>query len=371
MVRVRSIEIGETGRLFAFARTLGRDDPAWVAPLEVVERARIASFHRKGRIRLFVAERDREVVGTISALSDDGYRAHKGEDVAWFGYLHCEDDPATSQRLFDAVLDQARVWGCDRLRGPRNLTRWDGMGLTVAGHHTLPPFMQLHHRASLQALVEGLGFAKHHDVLAYETPVVDASGRRRELPEPLFSKARDCAIDGLEIRAARRRRMTDDLRGAHKVLNQAFATVPDISPMAESQFLALGRVFLTIANPQLLQLARVNGEAVGFAATFPEFNEALVAMRGRILPLGWWRTALALRRVRTASFKFLGVEPRYRGTGLHAKLIDHVIEGVRRAGYTRLEASAIDERNGPMRAVVERAGLTVYRRWRLYERAVG
>jgi len=43
---------------------------------------------------------------------------------------------------------------------------------------------------------------------------------------------------------------------------------------------------------------------------------------------------------------------------------------VKRAGYRRLEASLIDERNGPMRSIVESAGMTVYRRYRVYERPV-
>lgn len=327
-------------------------------------------FVRSGRLTLFVAELEGQVVGTISALSDDGYRRHKGEDVAWFGYFESVDDPSVAEALFGAVFDRARAWGCDRVRGPRNLTRWEGMGVTVEGHATLPPFMQLHHRPCYQARIEDLGFEKHHDVLAYETPVIDEHGRRRQLPEPLRTKARECSIDGLEIRSANRWRMGQDLRASHTVLNQAFSTVPDISPVPLSQWMSLGRVYLSVANPALLQLASVKGEPVAFAATFPELSEALQPMHGKLFPLGWLRTALAARQVRTAGFKFLGVIPAYRGTGLHARLVDHVIQGVHEAGYSRLEASAIDERNGPMRAIVERAGMTVYRRYRLYERAV-
>ena len=62
--------------------------------------------------------------------------------------------------------------------------------------------------------------------------------------------------------------------------------------------------------------------------------------------------------------------PEYRGTGLHALLIREAIHGIRIAGYGRLEASLIDERNGPMRKIVEGAGMTVYRRYRVYERSV-
>jgi len=48
-----------------------------------------------------------------------------------------------------------------------------------------------------------------------------------------------------------------------------------------------------------------------------------------------------------------------------------VVKGVRDAGYTRIDGSLIDERNGPMRAVVEGIGMTVYRRYRFYQRDVG
>ena len=113
----------------------------------------------------------------------------------------------------------------------------------------------------------------------------------------------------------------------------------------------------------------MNGRPVGFAACFPEINEALVHAHGHLLPLGWWRFLRGLRRVRTASFKLIGVVPDLRGSGLHAKLVAEVVLGVRAAGYERIDGSVIDERNGPMRAGVESAGMRVYRRYRFYERS--
>lgn len=370
MPTIRELTQDDLGALFALPRRIYANDPSWVAPIGLLERKRIAAFMDKGRLKLFAAERDGAVVGTISALRDEGYVAHKGEPVAWFGYFECIEDEAVAAALFERVATQAREWGCTLVRGPRNLTRFESMGLTVEGHATLPPFMQSHHAAWYAALVEGQGFAKHHDVLAYETPVLDALGNQRELPEPLKSKAAACDIPGLVVRPTSRLRMARDLRDAHTVLNEAFATVPDISPMPLGQWMALGRVYLTVADPRMLQIAHVDGRPVAFAGTFPELNEAIGAMRGDLLPLGWLRSTLAMSTIHTASFKLIGVVPEYRGTGLQAKLVDHTIRGVKEAGYTRLEASVVDERNGPMRAIVEGAGMTVYRRYRVYQAGV-
>jgi len=103
----------------------------------------------------------------------------------------------------------------------------------------------------------------------------------------------------------------------------------------------------------------------------PELNEAIVATGGALWPAGWLRLALGMGRIRTASFKLIGVLDAYRGSGLHAVMVTNAIEGTRRAGYSRIEASVIHEDNKPMRGVVEGAGMTVYRRYRLFERPIG
>lgn len=345
-------------------------DPSWVAPLRWIVRRRTRAFLKDGTLVLFLAERDGRVVGTISALRDRDFERAKGERVVWFGYFEAEDDEEIVAALFDAAIAQARTWGGSHLRGPRDLTRVENVGLTVEGHDTLPPFLQGHHPPAYQRLVEGAGLVGHHDVLAYEIAVVGARGELLDVPPAFRAKADAVDVPGLVVRAASRRRMGRDLVLAHEVLNTAFQTVPDVAPMPRAAFVSLGRTYLAVANPQMLQLALVNGRPVGFAACFPELNEAIVDAHGKLFPLGWARVARGLRRVHTASFKMIGVLPEFRGTGLHAKLITHVVDGVRNAGYQRVEASVIDERNGPMRAVVEGIGMTVYRRYRFYERAV-
>jgi len=177
-------------------------------------------------------------------------------------------------------------------------------------------------------------------------------------------------IPGLEVRSVRWLRARRDLSLAHEVFVDAFRDVPENTPMPRAQFVNLGGAVLLLTNRHMLQLALVDGRPAGFALCFPELNEAAQHARGRLDPLGLWRFLTGLRRIETASFKLLGVLPEYRGTGLHALLIHHVVEGVKRAGYRRLEASLIDERNGPMRNIVESAGMTVYRRYRVYERPV-
>lgn len=233
-----------------------------------------------------------------------------------------------------------------------------------------PPFLASHQPAFSQALVEGLGFRKHHDVLAYDRLIVEPDGSPTPYPDKLVARVAGCQIPGLELRPASLLHLRRDLGLAHEVFVEAFRDVPENTPMPRQHFVDLGRAFLLFTSRQMLQLATVDGQAAGFAICVPEVNEALVRARGHLLPLGWARALWAMRSIRTASFKITGVLPAYRGTGLTSALIHAAVEGVRAAGFTRIESSLIDERNAGSCGTVESLGLEIYRRYRIYERDV-
>jgi GNAT superfamily N-acetyltransferase len=358
---------------FDFPSTIYADDPAWVPPLREYVRRRLAPsnpFFEEAKLELFVARREGRVVGTISALRDTRWEKLKDEKTSFFGFFDTIDDPAVASGLLNRAADVARGWGMTTLRGPRNLTRIEEVGVTVDGHDKPPPMLASHHPKYVQGLVEREGFVKHHDVLAYDTPLIDAAGKPIPMPDKLREKAEHVDLPGLEIRRCSWRQLSKDLTDAHTVYTEAFKTVPDTTPMPRAQFVNLGRFMLGFSNMRMMQIARVNGQPVAFAACLPELNEAVRKARGHLLPAGWARFAGGLRGIKTASFKLIGVLPEFRKSGVHALLIQHVVDGLREAGYQRLEASLIDERNAPMRAVVEGAGMQIYRRYRIYDKAL-
>jgi GNAT superfamily N-acetyltransferase len=357
---------GELDRFVDFPERLHAGDEARVPPLREVLRRRLRGGLRSGRMTLLLAERAGEVVGTVSVLQDRRHEQHRGEATAFFGFFECVDDVAVARALMNAAADRARELGADSLRGPRNFSRVEPVGVVVEGHEAPPPMLAGHSPAYYARLLEACGLVAHHDVLAFETPLVDGDGQPRALPDKLRAKADAVSIDGLQIRDANRWRLLRDLKRAHAVFVGAFRDVPDNTPMPLRQFVAIGWVFLAVTDHRMLQIATVHGEPAGFALCFPELNGAVVRARGRLLPFGWLRVLLGIRKVRTASFKLIGVMPEHRHSGLHAAMIRRAIDGVQRAGYERLEASLIDARNGPSRGLVESSGMTVYKRYRLY-----
>jgi GNAT superfamily N-acetyltransferase len=367
--------VPDAREILAFMHRIYADDPAWVPPVDAWVRRRLdprknSFLQSQAEIELYVARRGGEVVGTISALRDRLHEAHRGEAVAFFGWFECVDDPDVARALLDRAAERARAWGAKVLRGPRNLTRIEEMGLTIEGHAFAPPMLAGHHPAYYQVLIEGQGFTPHHDVLAYHIELLDADGRPRPLPAHLEAAAAKVDIPGMALVNPRLTSLSHDIGLAHEVFVEAFRDVPENTPMPRAQFVGLGGGLVLLTDRRMMQVATVNGEAAGFALCFPEMNEAIRAARGRAWPFGVARILAATRTIRTASFKLIGVMKKYRYTGLHALLIREAIAGVRAAGYTRVEGSLIDARNRPMRAVVERAGMEIYKRYRVYDRGV-
>ena len=371
---VEITRVDDLGAFLDFPRAIYAHDPAWVPPLRAWLRRRLSPknpFLKKAEIVLFVARRDGEIVGTISALHDRQHIEHKQESVAFFGFFECIDDLEVAAALLDAATAQARTWGASLLRGPRNLSRVEEVGVTVEGFDRRPPMLAGHHPAYYQRLLEQLGFRKHHDVLAYDAELyeTDASGARvlRPIPEKFLARA---TVPGVTIQSVRMRTLSRDLDRAHHVFVEAFRDVPDNTPMPREQFKAMGMGFLFLSNPNMMQIATVGDQAVGFALSFPELNEAIACNDGSLGPAGIARLFAGRKNIRTASFKLLGVLPEYRRSGLSAALIVASMRGIVEAGYERLEGSLVDERNNKMRNVAEHAGMKIYKRYRIYEREV-
>ncbi|MCO4768883.1 MAG: hypothetical protein KDA24_02560 [Deltaproteobacteria bacterium] len=359
----------ELAAFVALAAQLQGDDPCFVPPLEDVQARRLRkAMASSRRFAMFLARRGRDVIGRIAVIEDKRHTDVHREKVVFFGFFETSDDSEVVGALLDAARTEARAWGGELLRGPRNLSRIAEIGVLVDGHDTPPPMLAGHAPPHYARLLEGAGLTPHHDILAWEVPLVLESGELRDVPERMrhqITRAR--TLDGLEVRPANWWRIVRDLRLAHTVFVEAFRDVPDNTPMPLSQWLKTGLVFLLLSSRHMLQIATVHGKPAGFALCFVDLNEATVAMRGRLLPFGWLGFLRAVPQIRTASFKLLGVLPEYRASGLHMLMAYQACVGTYAAGYVRLEASLVDSRNRKMCRMLKDCDAEVYRRYRVFE----
>ncbi|MDQ6726640.1 MAG: hypothetical protein M3066_10825, partial [Actinomycetota bacterium] len=114
---------------------------------------------------------------------------------------------------------------------------------------------------------------------------------------------------------------------------------------------------------------RASGEPVGAALALPDVNETLRGLRsGRLLPLGWLRLVLGVRRVGGVRILALGVNPEVRSRALGPFLYHELAQRVIARPHARwAEGSWVLASNTAMNKACEALGGRHTKTWRMYE----
>ena len=104
------------------------------------------------------------------------------------------------------------------------------------------------------------------------------------------------------------------------------------------------------------------------AMTFPDINQVLAEMNGRLLPLGWWRFLNKGKGTDRVRVGFLGVKPEYQHTGVAAKLYVEHFNAAAARPQKGGEMGWILETNTAMNRGMEAMGGRVVKRYRVYDR---
>jgi GNAT superfamily N-acetyltransferase len=349
-----------------------RDDPHWVAPL-LSDRRQVLGpenpFFAHARIALWVVVREGRDVGRVAGIVDEHHNARHGETTAFFGFFESVDDPAVSALLLDAVRAWARGLGMTRLLGPMNPSINEECGLLVEGFDSPPVIMMTYNPAYYPGLLEKSGLRRCRNLLAYGFPL-DTSRQARL--ERLGSRALS-ASRGVTVRPIDKRALPRDLARIQEIYNAAWEENWAHVPMTPAEVDFMARRLVPLLDDGLAFLAEIGDEAVAFILGFPDFNEVLGQLRGRLVSPRLLRVLpylAGIRRPRTVRVIALGIKRAYRQRGIDAALIAACLRGSLRRGYERCEISWILEDNMLTRRIGDMLGGTIYKRYALYDGAV-
>jgi GNAT superfamily N-acetyltransferase len=320
--------------------------------------------------RLWVAERQGRPVGRISAQIDELYLERYSDKSGYFGFIEAPDDAETFAALFQTAEDWLRERGMRRAIGPFSFSINDECGLLIDGFDTPPMFMMGHARPYYDSRIQEQGYRKATDTVAY---IIDP----RATPPPVMSASVErLQASRVRIRPFRLKHMREDLAILRDVFNDAWANNWGFVPFTTSELDDLGGSLKLFIPPELIQIAEVDGRAVGIIVAVPNLNEILSDLGGRLLPLGWLRLLWRLKRhaVKSGRVPIMGVRREMQRSALGMALVFALIEAVRepvcRYGFERVELSWTLEGNRPMHHIKQRLGARAYKTYRLYEKAL-
>jgi len=364
----------DLSRFFDVADRLYAKDPYWVAPLRD-DLAKVFKnenpFFRHGEMQLFVARRGGADVGRIAAILDRNHNEFHGERASFFGFFESEDDP----RVAAALLDAAAVWGRERkmtiLRGPTNPTLNDEAGLLVDGFDSSPVLMMTYNPRSYIGLIEGQGFRKAKDLLAYWFPLEEKPLERLSRVAERFRKRSKDIV----VRNVTKKTLAKDLMKIREVYNEAWEKNWGFVPMTPEEMDFMAARMKPLLVPELLWLAeapRPDGtlEPIAFMLMLPDFNVAMKPLRGRLLPFGWLKFLLGVKKIKTVRVLTLGIKLPYRQSGVQSIMMADSLRFLLSKGYTGSEVSWLLEDNELVIGAVRLWGGQLYKTYRIYEKAL-
>ncbi len=364
-------EQADRERFVRFPWRVYRDDPLWVPPLVRSQLRTLdpqrGSFFRYGEADLFLVRHNGEDVGRIAGWINRRANHVLDEKAAGFGFFEAVNDYAVVEALLDVVCDWARERGMETLRGPFYFSMDDSPGVLISGRDRPPVLLCGHSPTYYADLLPRYGLTKYRDAYAYRIDLTEFNGNVDLLPSKILRVAEAIRRrTGVQIRSMRMEDWDAEVERVMYLVNEAMGYMRNHVPMDEQEFIRFTEELRQVIDPDLVFLAEVDGEPIGFSATLPDINQALIDVKGRLFPLGWLRLWWRMRHIDVASLKLLAVLEEYRGRGLDSLLYLETARTLLRKEYAWVDLSLTAEHNAMINRLVRNLGGERYKTYRTY-----
>jgi GNAT superfamily N-acetyltransferase len=344
--------------------------------IELVDPAK-NPFFGHARVQLFIAHRRGKPVGRIAAHIDELALAMPAEQgfgpgTGFFGYFDAEDEGVAR-----ALLTTAEAWlaerGMTRVLGPVSLSIWEEPGLLVRGQDHPPMLLMGHHPAHYAGWIEAAGFTRAKTLYTYDLDITSGFG---PLVDRLVQAGQRNAR--INLRRVDKSRWDEEVATILAILNDAWSDNWGFVPFTPAEVAYAGKKLRAIIHEELNVIVELDGRPVAFMLTFPDVNDALAKIKGKLFPFGWIHMLRWLRHPRGAGMRvpLMGVLKELHGTRMAGQLAFMMIEAIRLEAIgkfesTRGELGWVLEDNQGMLAIADTIKSKVNREYVIYERKLG
>lgn len=382
-VEVKAISLTDKKAVEAFIDVpwvLGMaNEKNWVPPLKDDYRkqldAKKSVFLAHGELAAWIAYRDGKAVGRISAQVDFDYDKTWVDEpkTCFFGFFECIDDVAVARALFEKAEEWGRSKGRVRLRGPFTLDSKGEVGVLIEGFDIPAMIGTTWNRPFMDALILAAGYPKAKDFYAWW---YDAKTPMDEFTKKVADKTR--ALPNVKIRLMEKAHIRREANIIKDIYNEAWRNNWNFTPFTDMELEVIANEYKMFIDENLAYVAEVDGKVAAMLFAIPDVNELIRDFNGELMknPINLikllWR--LKFNRPKRARLIMLGVHHDYRASrkygALAAVLYEEISVRGKAAGYEGGELSWTLEDNDGINRGIERMGGKIYKKWRVYERAL-
>ncbi len=351
---------------------LHKDHPLWLPPLYMDE----WNYFDAGKNKAFaycdtlllLAYRGGACVGRVMGIINTRYNEHRNEKTARFGFLETGKDPEAVHGLLSRVEEWARSKGMARVVGPYGFSDQDPEGFMIEGFENGATIATYYNFDWMPGLVAAEGYAKDVDYFVYKIDVP------REMPEfykKIYERARRRGqFEVMEF--ASKKEVKPWIYPILHLMNECYMqnNIYGFAPLEEKEMDALAKKYLPVLDPHFVKAVVKDGEVVSFIIAMPDMSAGIRKARGRLFPFGFIHILRSAKKTKQLDLLLGAVKDKYRGQGLDVMMGVKMIESARKAGKEIMDTHHELEANVKVRGEMERMGGVVYKKYRVFQKAL-
>jgi GNAT superfamily N-acetyltransferase len=343
---------------------------SWVPPLRISQEEilnRNNSFWKNNPNEFFLAYINGQVVGRIVAFMNRQHSNHFNSNDGFFGFLEAIDDAEVFAQLFHHAEEFLKSHQCNNIIGPMNPTIHHELGVLTNGFGLPPFFMLTYNSHYYDGLIQQCGYHTLKDFAAYKLDTADFQLTNKIHRVQLLLQKK-CSV---VIRTPNMKDFINELRIFHGIYNSAFVDHWGFSPINWDEFLFLGKDMKMVLNKEMVLIAEIDHEPIGFLLAIPNLNEVLIKIKnGRLFPFGFFRLLFQRKKIKSLRVITIAIKKEYQHLGIGSILYPEIVQRAKTNGYTSSELSWVSENNVQMNKVCIEIGGEVYKNYRLYSKPI-
>ncbi|NIM58500.1 MAG: hypothetical protein GTO16_06105 [Candidatus Aminicenantes bacterium] len=317
---------------------------------------------------LLLAFRDKKAVGRVMGIINSRYNEYRKEKTARFGYLDTEEDEGVVRSLLSYVEDWAKKKGMTKIIGPYGFSDQDPEGFLIEGFENRATIATYYNFEWMPRFVEKQGYKKDVDYFVYKLVVP------KEMPEfykRIYERVqRKGNFEIVEFR--KRKELKPWIKPILRLMNECYtgSSIYGYAPLDEKEMEDLAKRYLPVLDPRFVKAVKKDDEVAAFIVGMPDITQGIQKARGHLLPFGFLKILRAAKKTKQLDLLLGAIREKYRGRGLDVLMGVKILLSAHEAGLEVIDSHHEMEENVKVRAEMERMGGKIYKRFRVFQKAL-
>ncbi len=164
--------------------------------------------------------------------------------------------------------------------------------------------------------------------------------------------------------------LVEEARIIVRLTNESIGNNWGFYPVDESEAEQIAADLKMIVNPEVVLIAEVDGEPIGYMITLPDVNYILKDMHGRLFPIGIFKLLCGIKKLKRYRIWALGLLSPYQKKGISV-LMFRRLNDILANKDVYIEANWVLEDNALMNNALIQLKFDLVKKYRIYEKLIG